>query len=103
MSQEEQRGKSFDEYSREQLEIYAKELAEHVQHERGLRHDLENRVRELEALNRLFQQHLEERFQVADAYQDLQDELQRLAHQVNTLAERAASMQPPQRPGEALN
>lgn len=88
---------SFDQYSREQLEIYARELAEHVQRERELRQDLEQRVRELEALNRLFRQHLEERFQVVDAHRETAEELQRLAGQMIALADRFAAQPMPER------
>ena len=53
---------AFDQFNRQQLEIYAKELREYFQAERQLRETLEEqnrrlerRLQELAALNRLFQ------------------------------------------------
>lgn len=88
--------RTFDKLSRDQLEIYAKELREHIQSQRRLRQelegrnaDLEQRVREITALNQLFQQHLEERTSVVKAYREIIDGLARLADQFSDLAERA--------------
>ena len=60
--------KSFNALEPRQLELYAKELQQHFREHRSLRKEmddlnlvLEQRVRELGALNRLFQQHLVER------------------------------------------
>ena len=59
---------SLDQLSRAQLEIYAKEIKEHYLEECHLRQELEDRnrqmeqkVREITALNQLFQKHLAER------------------------------------------
>ena len=78
MTEQDRPPQTFDKLSREQLEIYAKELAAHVQTERGLRKELERhnrqleqRVREITALNRLFQKHLDERQAVVTAYREV--------------------------------
>ncbi|MBM3949680.1 MAG: hypothetical protein FJ312_10690 [SAR202 cluster bacterium] len=62
---------TFDQLSRKQLEIDAKELRDHVESERKLQQELETqnkkleqRLREISALNQLFQQHLDERLAV---------------------------------------
>ncbi len=96
MSTEGSTHQTFDKLSRDQLEIYAKELREHIQTERRLRQelegrnsDLEQRVREITALNQLFQQHLDERTSVVKAYREIIDGLAMLADQFSDLAERA--------------
>ena len=60
---------------RQQLEIYARELREHFREARRLRGELddlnevlEQRVLELEALNRTFKQYLVEWTEVADSF-----------------------------------
>ena len=57
---------TFDLLSRQQLEIYARELQQHFREERRLRQllrehngQLEQRMRELTALNTMFQAHLQ--------------------------------------------
>lgn len=97
MNGEQQSAQTYDRFSREQLEIYARELAEHVRRERELRQRLEQRVRELEALNRLFQRHLEERFHIVDTYRDLAQGLQRLAQEMQALSARANAEPIPER------
>lgn len=83
MANGEQRGsapavRSFDELSREQIAIYARELNEHFRKERGLRvsvqerdRQLEQRAREVTALNHLLQQHLLEWYKVAQEYREV--------------------------------
>ena len=90
--------RTFGELSRNQLAIYAKELQEHYQQGTSLRReleennrDLEQRVRELTALNRLFQEHLRQRLSVVDAYSELFEGLQRLSQETVSLTERAKS------------
>jgi adenylosuccinate synthase len=89
---------TFDQLSRKQLEIYAKELRDHVDSERKLRQELEaqnkkleQRIREITALNQLFQQHLDERLAVVNAYRQLLVGLQQVATQLNVLVEIAQS------------
>ena len=50
---------------------------------------LEQRVKELTALNQKFQEHLSKQFGVAEAYQEVVAELERLAREASTLAQRA--------------
>jgi len=52
---------------------------------------LEQRVLEVTALNRMFQEHLNQRYAVIEAYQELCKELQVLAKGLDSLAERARS------------
>ncbi len=87
---------TFEKLSRDQLEIYAKELREHIETERGLRQELEGRnqlleqrVREITALNQMFHKHLDERTAVVMAYREILDGLGQLANQFSDLAERA--------------
>ena len=54
---------------------------------------LEQRVMELTALNKLFQDHLVQRFAVVQAYQEILEGLQILAHEAGALAERAREHQ----------
>jgi len=84
--------RTFYLFSRQQLEIYARELREHITNERRLRRELEeqnrileNRVRELTALNQLFQQHLQERFETLEAYRHVCERIERLAEEVDAL------------------
>ena len=98
MADEEQAPRTFDKLNREQLEIYAKELREHVQSERQLRQELEGRniqleqrVKEITALNQLFQSHLEERQAVVQAYREVLDGLRELAKGASGLEEWARS------------
>ena len=67
--------RSFDQLTRDQITIYAKELNDHFHKERRLRvnlherdEQLEQRAREVTALNRLLQQHLLEWYKVAQEY-----------------------------------
>lgn len=84
--------RTFQLLSRQQLEIYARELREHITNERRLRRELEernrileNRVRELTALNQLFQQHLRERFETLEAYRHVCERIERLAQEADDL------------------
>ena len=86
MKTEDQAPQTFEKLSRQQLEIYAKELREHVQSEHRLRQELqvrneqlEQRVREITALNQLFHRHLEERQTVVEAYRKVLEGLRELA------------------------
>ena len=55
------------------------------------RHQLEQRVQELTALNKLFQEHLHQRFEMVEAYTRLLESLQKLALETSALAEQARS------------
>jgi len=84
--------------SHQQMQIYARELQEHFLEEQRLRQELaemgwhlEQSLRELKALNYLFQEHLGQRFAVGEAYQELLEGLQRLIQETSPLAERTQS------------
>lgn len=94
MNEEELPRTRVEELNRQQLEIYAKELRESLKKEKELRAELENRVRELMALNNLFQQHLKQRFDVIDAYKELVEQLENFSRQMNHLIEKAHSRLP---------
>ena len=53
--------------------------------------ELEQRLREITALNQLFQSHLEWRSAVDGNYQEIGTELQRISNEINNLAIRAQS------------
>ena len=55
------------------------------------RHQLEQRVQELTALNKLLQEHLHQRFEMVEAYTGLLESLQKLAQEASALAEQARS------------
>ena len=68
----------FDQQAAAQLELYAREMHEMFRQERSLRKDLEKeklsleqRLRELMALNRTFQEYLQQHYQTQEAYTDL--------------------------------
>lgn len=89
---------SYDNLSRQQLEIYARELSEHFNEERKLRQqleergkELEKRVREVTALNNMFQKHLSERFALIQAYKDMLEHMQTLSVQVEGMVKKARS------------
>lgn len=89
---------SYDNLSRQQLEIYARELSEHFNEERKLRQqleerskELEKRVREVTALNTMFQKHLTERFALVQAYKDMLEQMQTLSMQVESMVKKARS------------
>ena len=76
----------FAELSEAQLENFARELQEMYRHERQLRQELEKeklnleqRLRELTALNQLFQQHLARNFDTERTYLELARGVQDLA------------------------
>jgi len=82
----------------EQLAIYARELHQQYLDGQRLRTDLESRrqeleqaVRELAALNRLFQQYLSERLSTQDSYRKLVEELRHQADHLNSLAATATA------------
>ena len=52
---------------------------------------LELRVRELTALNQMFQRHLEERFGIVEAYREILAGLQKLEVETSALIDRAKS------------
>ena len=54
--------------------------------------ELEQSLRELTALNRLFQEHLSQRFKLVDAYQEVIEGLTRLSQETNSLVERTESL-----------
>ena len=92
---------TFDSLSRKQLEIYANELRQHMQAERRLNgeleqrnSELEQRVREITALNQLFQQHLNEADSVVRAYREIHDGLKQLVNGTAVL-ERWVQSRPP--------
>ena len=95
-TEEDEAPQTFEKLSRAQLEIYARELNEHVQVERRLRlelegqnRQLEQRVREITALNQLFQRHLDERLAVVKAYKEVLDGLNRIGREFSALVRRA--------------
>ena len=70
--------KSFDELTKDQMAIYAKELNDHFRAERKLRmslternSELEQRAREVAGLNNLLQQHLAEWYKLAYEYREV--------------------------------
>ncbi len=76
----------FDSMTMAQLEIYATELQRHFQEERRLREELEmrnqeleHRLKELTALNQLFQKHLEQRLTAVSSLQSLASTLEQLS------------------------
>lgn len=87
---------TFEQFNRDQLEIYARELNQHFREERALRQkleernkQLEQRVQEITALNALFRQNLEQRSQVEEGYHSILEKIKRLAEEVNALVEEA--------------
>lgn len=93
-----------------QAEIYARELSELYRAERKRREELaeeklvlEYKLRELSALNSLFQAHLEQRMGVEQAYRELVEEMKKLleegtaetwAESLRELVERAEARVP---------
>ena len=72
-----------------QVATYKREMAAKLA---AQREQLELRVRELTALNELFQQHLIERFEVTDAYRQMLTGLEGLAKDTSALVDRAKSL-----------
>jgi hypothetical protein len=71
-------GRTFDDITKQQIAIYAKELNDHFRNERRLRGNLqerdamlEQRAREVSALNNLLQQQLVEWYKVAQEYREV--------------------------------
>ena len=70
--------KSFEELTKDQMAIYAKELNDHFRAERKLRlslternAELEQRAREVAGLNNILQHHLAEWYKLAYEYRDV--------------------------------
>lgn len=80
---------SLEDLTQVQLGAYAEELHQQYAWERSLRQQVDERVRELEALNGLFQQQLDERFTLVEACQTLAETLTRLASQFAAVVEQA--------------
>jgi two-component system phosphate regulon response regulator PhoB len=95
------RGKalSLADLDREQLEIYAHELAENHRVLQETKEQLEVRVRELEALNKLFREHLNHQATAAAEFSSMARDIAGLSAHVSALAERADTLaghwQPP--------
>ncbi|MBI2166106.1 MAG: hypothetical protein HYU29_06870 [Chloroflexi bacterium] len=78
--------RTYHKLSKQQLEIYAKELLEHYKDGQRLRHELmernqqlARRVQELGALNKLFQGHLDRYFAMVESNLGVVEVLQSLA------------------------
>ena len=91
--------------SREQLELFAREFQRHYLEERRLLRlladrntELEKRVHELSALNRLFQRHLGKRLVEVEAHRNVIERLQNLATDVRTLVTSAQESTVPEMP-----
>lgn len=80
---------TFDHLSRGQIAVYARELQSHYRQERCLRQELEQRLRELSALNRLFQEHLRQRSGVVEAYCEVLAALRRISLETTAVTARA--------------
>ncbi len=84
---------------REQLEIYAHELAENHRVLQETKEQLEVRMRELEALNKLFREHLNQQATAAAEFSNMARDIAGLSAHVSALAERADTLaghwQPP--------
>ncbi|MBI2919155.1 MAG: hypothetical protein HYY01_14365 [Chloroflexi bacterium] len=83
---------SFEQVIGPQMEIYAKELRQHFLEERRLRSELEKeyctlqqRIKEIEALNRLFQQHLQNYFTAVQAHAEVATKLEQITQEVQAL------------------
>lgn len=83
---------TFGQVSQPQLEIYAKELRRQFLEERRLRaaleeqyRNLQHRMKEIEALNRLFQQHLESYHTVIQAHAQVASKLEQIGEEVQEL------------------
>ena len=102
MTPDQQGAPTVDTLTKNQLMVYAKELREHVQSERSLREELESqnqqleqRVREITALNQLFQKHLDERAEVVRAYREVLQGLRELVEGSTALEEWARALPVP--------
>ena len=87
--------KTFVRLGLQQLQVYAKELQQHFQNERRLREEvleknrqLEQRVQEITALNRLFQQHLCQSTTIIEAYRKFVARLRILSEEANAMETR---------------
>jgi DNA-binding response OmpR family regulator len=83
-----------------QLELYARDLSAALEHERGLRADVDNRVRELEALNKLFMQHMDAQVASLSVYPLVVEQLRAMANQIESLYDSLAEL--PSLPGVAV-
>ena len=86
MDMEHQGLPSLEDMALEQMKLYAEDLRELYRLERRRREELaeeklilEYRLKELKALNELFQSHLKERFELEEVLKELLEELRRLA------------------------
>lgn len=78
-----------DHLSRGQIKMYARELQSHFKQERNLRQELEERHRELSALNRTFQEYLRQRFAGVGACSNCVNSLRRISLETTAVIERA--------------
>lgn len=83
---------SWNKLNEEQLRIYAQELSQLYRKEQGLVRDLEEKnraleqkIRELNALNSLFNQHLDKRLKTEEAYKKLVANIRAMAEQMERL------------------
>ena len=95
--------KTFDELSREQLVIYAIELNQLIETERQLRLELESRnrelqerVREIKALNQLFHKHLDERLVVTGAFSKILEGVRENEKTAHELAQNGGAVHVPE-------
>lgn len=84
--------RSWEEMGENQLKLYAQELSTLVRQERQLRQqleaknrDLEQRIRELSALNSMFQEHLDMRRHTEDTFRRLVDNVTGTAREAERL------------------
>lgn len=94
--------RTFQTLGRKQLEIYAREIQDHFHEELRLRKELEERnrqleqrVREVTALNQSFQEHLRQRFEVVGAYREVLEKLHQLSEAASSLVQWAESQSLP--------
>lgn len=104
----EQDAPSLAQMGQEQLMVYAQELHRLFLEERSLRsemeeknRELEQRVREIQALNEMVQAHYAEEGQAIRAYRELFLEWKRLANEMQSLAVRGDSLLLPESFGDA--
>jgi len=80
--------RSFEDLTKDQMAIYAKELNDHFRAERKLRlslternAELEQRAREVAGLNNLLQQHLAEWYKLAHEYREVLTSIKELLNE----------------------
>lgn len=89
---EEQRLRQEMEGKNQQLEIFAGEVQQHYLEERRLRQETELRIREITALNQLFQKNLNERFEVINSYLQMIRNFKYLAQEMQELVTKAEAV-----------